>query len=47
MPAHGREADAAPEAIARARGLVEFLNANAERIEAVYEEAAARKAAAR
>ena len=34
MPAHGREADAAPEAIARARGLVEFLNANAERIEA-------------
>ena len=34
MPAHGREADAAPEAIARARGLVEFLNASAERIEA-------------
>jgi alkylation response protein AidB-like acyl-CoA dehydrogenase len=34
MPAHGREADAVPEAIARARGVVEFLNASAERIEA-------------
>ena len=29
-----RDADAAPEAIARARGMVEFLNASAERIEA-------------
>jgi alkylation response protein AidB-like acyl-CoA dehydrogenase len=34
MPAHARGADAEPEAIARARGLVEFLSASADRIEA-------------